>query len=297
MKGERKRLTEKELKQLQRVRAEEEAKSRSESKQRHQTIERLWHELKEESERVKELAKDDDIVGTLLELVGLQRDEISYMRSDHRLYQWAKTHAPDEVAAIRKKFDRVVSALLKRGNKLTPTQAYERRTRSTPPDDEIGLIEYEFGGRAQARAFLRYDPTCLDGVLMGYGVNMEYLESLFGMERHRFPKGLNIRDGRKALYSALAVVKIMDTLLGERLLERKPQARGGSERKLWPREPDSRKPVLMGIANRALGYSRYKGIQAAFMAVACRHLAIGYPNEQLPEGWEELARLGRHFLD
>jgi hypothetical protein len=170
--------------------------------------------------------------------------------------------------------------------------------RSIPRDEEIGLIEYEFGGQAQARAFLRYDPTSLDGILMGYCVNMEYLETLFGIERHRFPKTLpSIRDGRKVLYSARAVVKIMNALLGEELLERKPEARGGSERKLWPSEPDSRKRVLMGIANRARAYSRHKKILAAFMAVVCRHLAIGYPNEQLPEGWEKLARLGRHFLD
>ena len=342
MKGKRKRLTEKELKQLQRVRAEEQEQARIESERRQARIEELsglitsgklmpgdeaeetardlHSEIAEEvfgkwetvsvkhggsEKRFLQRARQgthqrrspDELVRSLTELVALQRDEISYMRSDYRLYQWAKTHAPDEVAAIQEKYHRVVRAVLERANKLTPTQASERRTRNRPRDDEIGLIEYEFGGHAQARAFRRYDPICLDGIFMGYGVTMESLEILFGMERHRFPKGLSsVRDGRKIWYSAFAVVKIMDALLGEKLLEPKPQARGGSERKLWPSEPDSRKRVLMGIANRALAHSRYENILTAFMAVVCRHLESLCPNEQLPEGWEELARLGGHFL-
>ena len=90
------------------------------------------------------------------------------------------------------------------------------------------MIEYEFGGQAEARADFPYDPTCLDDILMGDGVIMEDLEILFGMERHRFPKKLpSVRAGRKIQYSALAVVKIMDALLREKLPERKPQARRG----------------------------------------------------------------------
>ena len=241
---------------------------------------------------------------SLVELVHLQDLEINYMRPDHELCKWAETHAPDELGALREKhaekdpFARVLRAVVKRATELTPQQAYERQTRSGRPRDEVGLIEYEFGGHAQARAFLRYDPTCLDVLLMGRYVKMEYLETLFGMERHRFQKGLpSHRAGRTVLYSARAVVKIMDALLGEKLPERNPQARGGSERKLWLSKLDSRKCVLMGIAYRALAHSRSNKVLAAFMAVVCRHLAILYPDEQLPEGWEELAHLGRHFLD
>ena len=77
---------------------------------------------------------------------------------------------------------------------------------------------------------------------MGYGVDMQYLEALFGLERHRFPNKLpRVRDGRKILYSAFAVVKIMDALLKEKLPERKPRARGGSEKKLWLSTPEVRK--------------------------------------------------------
>jgi hypothetical protein len=304
MKAKRKRLTEKEWKRLAQVRAKERAKSRGDSDSRHVRIKVLRQELPNlAKETDKELA-ETELVRSLVELVHLQDLEINYMRPDHELCKWAETHAPDDLGALREKhaekdpFVRVLRAVVKRATELTTKQTHERQTRSRRPCDEVGLIEYEFGGRAQARSFRRYDPTCLDGVLMGYGVTMESLEILFGMERHRFPKGLSKdRDGRKIWYSAFDVVKIMDALLGERLLERKPQARGGSERKLWPSEPDSRKRVLTGIANRALDYSKYKGILAAFMAVVCRHLAILYPGEQLPEGWEELARLGRHFLD
>ena len=90
----------------------------------------------------------------------------------------------------------------------------------------------------------------------------------------------------------------MDALLWEKLPDRKKQACGGSEKKLWLSNPDCRKRVLMGIANRAFALSRDKRILAAFMAVVCHHLAIGYPEEQLPEGFEDwLARLRRRFLD
>jgi hypothetical protein len=304
MKAKRKRLTEKEWQRRERQRAEEQTKSRSESESRQQRIKVLRQELPNLAKKTDKELAETELVRSLVELVHKQDLEINYMRPDHELCKWAETHAPDDLGALREKhagkdpFVRVLRAVVRRATELTPKQAYERQTRSRRPCDEVGLIEYEFGGRAQARAFRRYDPSCLDGILMGYGMTMESLEILFGMERHRFPKGLSgERDGRKIWYSAFDVVKIMDALLGEELRERKSQARGGSERKLWPSEPDSRKRVLMGIANRARAHSRHKKILAAFMAVVCHHLAIRYPNEQLPEGWEKLARLGRHFLD
>jgi len=304
MSGKRKRLSKKEWKRLARERAEEEAKARSESDNRRGQIKELWQELQEELDRVKERAKDD-IGAALLELVWLQRDEITYMRPGHELCEWAKTHVPNELAALREKylekhpFARVLRAVLAQATKLTPKQASEWRTQRGRRREEVGLIEYEFGGPAEARADFPYDPTCLDDILMGYGVDMECLEALFGIERHRFPKKLpRVRDGRKILYSAFAVVKIMDALLREEIPERKQQACGGSEKKLWLSNPERRKRVLMGIANRAFALSRYKRILAAFMAVVCHHLAIGYPKEQLPEGFEDwLARLHRRYLD
>ena len=103
----------------------------------------------------------------------------------HELFKWAETHAPEELAALREKhpFVRVLRAVVKRGTELNPSQAYERRTRSGRRSEQLGLIEYQFGGQAQARAGFPYDPTCLDDILMGRGVTMEDLEILFGMRK------------------------------------------------------------------------------------------------------------------
>jgi hypothetical protein len=307
MSGKRKRLSKKECKRLKRERAEEEAKTRSESEYRQGRIKVLWQQLQSgDLAKVtdKELA-ETELVRSLVELVALQRDEIEYMRPGHELCEWAKTHTPNELAALREKhrekdpFARVLRAVLAQATKLTPKQASEWRTRSGRRREEVGLVEYEFGGQAEARAGFPYDPTCLDDILMGDGVTMEHLEILFGMERHRFPEKLpSVRDKRKIRYSALAVVKIMDALLREKLPERKPQAHGGSVKKLWLSDPDRQKRVLMGIASRAYALSKDRGVLAAFMAVVCRHLAIGYPKERLPEGFEDcLDRVGRRYLD
>jgi hypothetical protein len=93
----------------------------------------------------------------------------------------------------------------------------------------------------QKPAGFPYDPTCLDDILMGDGVTMEDLEILFGMERHRFPKKLpSVREGRK-IRIPLWRVKIMDVLLTEKPPERKPQAQGGSVKKLWLKQSRSSK--------------------------------------------------------
>jgi hypothetical protein len=36
----------------------------------------------------------DDLGGTLLDLIALQRDEINYIRPGYELCEWAKIHAP-----------------------------------------------------------------------------------------------------------------------------------------------------------------------------------------------------------
>jgi hypothetical protein len=187
-------------------------------------------------------------------------------------------------------------AVVARATHLTSKQASEwRRTQSRR--EKVGLIEYEFGGQAEVRAgFLgpALDTTlqaCLDDILMGYGVDMQYLEALFGLERHRFPNKLPmVRDGRKILYSAFAVVKIMDALLKEKLPERKPEARGGSEKKLWLSTPDVRKRVLTGIGWRALAVSRYRETLDPFMIVVSRHLPSGDSEERLPKDAEDTLR-------
>src|SRR5262249_22876422 len=184
-------------------------------------------------------------------------------------------------------------------SKDRPKQASEwRRMQSRGQRKEVGLIEYQFDGQASARAGFPLDPTCLDDIFMGYGVPMEYLEWLFEIEHHRFPrKPRNFRAGRKILYSAFAVVKIMDALLWEKALERKPQARGGSKKKLWLSDPDVRKRVLFRIGRRAHARSRNKKILALFMDVVCRHLPIEYLKEQLPEGFEEWLALAASSPD
>jgi hypothetical protein len=240
----------------------------------------------------------NELVRSLVELVSLQKAEIAHMRRYHQLCEWAKAHAPHKLAALEDTQMEVVRAVL--FPKPTPKQASEwRRMQSRGPRKEVGLIEYEFGGQADARAFpLPYEPTCLDGILMGYAVDMDYLEWLFEIGHHRFPRKLrSFRAGRKILYSAFAVVEIMDALLREEALERKPQARGGSKKKLWLSNPDVRKRVLMGIGWRAHARSRSKKILAMFMAVVCRRLPIEYLKEQLPEGFEEWLALAASWPD
>ena len=301
MSAKRRRLSKKEYARLLRQRADEEARARSESADRQERIKILWQELRKKSDRAKELARDD-LGGTLLELVGLQREEINYMRPDHELCEWAETHAADELAALRKKhlekhpFMRVLRAVVARATHLTSKQASERR-RTQIRRKKVGLIEYEFGGQAEARAgFLGPAlhttlQTCLDDILMGYGVDMQYLEALFGLERHRFPNKLpKVRDGRKILYGAFAVVEIMDALLEEKLPERKPGARGGSEKKLWLSTPEVRKRVLMEIGWRALALSRYREILGLFMTVVYRHFPSGDSEERLPKDAEDKLR-------
>src|SRR5262249_6519327 len=90
----------------------------------------------------------NELVRSLVELAGLQRDEINYLRLGHTIYKWANTHARKELDAIRAK---LFQPVLARAAELKPKQAYEKLMRSTGPRDEIGLIEYEFGGQAQAR--------------------------------------------------------------------------------------------------------------------------------------------------
>jgi hypothetical protein len=79
----------------------------------------------------------------------------------------------------------------------------------------------------------------------------------------------------------------MDALLKEKLSERKPRTRGGSQKKLWLSDPDRRKRVLLRIGHRAHAFSKNRDILVAFMDVVCRHLPREYLKEQLPESSEE----------
>jgi hypothetical protein len=240
------------------------------------------------------------LVRPLAELVALQKVEMNYMRLGHELCEWAKTHAREELDALLRVWRAAAWRVLRRGTKLTPSQAYEQRTLSSGRRDEVGLIEDEFGDHPKARVALYYGPSCLDDILRGDGVDMRYLEILFGMEHHRFPKKLlpSVRDRRKIRYSAFELVKIMDALLKERPTQRKPGARGGSVKKLWPSNPDCRKRVLTGVLCRAYAFSKDRHILAAFATVVWRHLPIEYLKEQLPKGFERVvAALGRRYLD
>jgi hypothetical protein len=302
MGGKRRRLSKKECERLKQKRVKEEAKARSDSEDRQARIKQLWNEIT--SGHL--VAKEDDkeglaahpLVVSLVELADLQKREIEYMRPNHWLCEWAETHAPNEVAALKAKhpFSVVLAHTLARAIKLAPKQKQEQDRRHKSRY-RSGLIEYEFGGEADARLGAPYDPTCLDDIFCGYGVNMDYLEILFGLERHRFPKtSPRLRVGRKILYFALDVVKIMDALLNEKSPERKRRARG-RPRKQWLSDPDVRKRVLMGIGSRALVLSMHRDILGAFLAVVCCHSARWYPKEQLPEGFDDkLAILKSRYL-
>jgi hypothetical protein len=109
-----------------------------------------------------------------------------------------------------------------------------------------GLIEQQFGGRP---AFNALDPRsplpptgpCLDKLLHGGAVRMagdvDSLENLLGMDRHRFPKSLpRERRGRNLFYNLSALVKCMTALL---------------EDQQWLTDPRHRKQVLTGVIERA----------------------------------------------
>jgi hypothetical protein len=211
-----------------------------------------------------------DRVSELVELVGLQDREIEYLTQFRRELERIRDYYPEQLLSLS-------SASL--AAELQPVVA-ERERRAYKCPGGVGLIEYQFGGAGEAWwrksllgwSGLPYEPTCLDEILRGgVGerrtlpravspftgeavvidtlVDMRRLEELFGLERHRFPKGLKGRRvGREVLYDWPAVVKIMRALLSE---NEKPGERKkpGPALRIWPK-PALRARVLSAIEER-----------------------------------------------
>src|SRR5713101_6190492 len=207
----------KELERRERQRAEHEAKARSESEKRQESIKVRWQELKQAGpNRVGDLAAENDLGAILVDLVGLQKAEIEYMRRFHQLCEWAKSRAPEKLAAVEFAYFRELAECISRAYpapELTPKQRSELKRHGYNWRD-IGRIEYEFGGKGEAESRkqpwaglsgLPYQATCLDDILRGgFGeikvlpgfaggsitidtrTNMQRLQDLFGMHRNRF---------------------------------------------------------------------------------------------------------------
>jgi len=212
-----------------------------------------------------------------------------------------------------------------------PKKAWERKRGDYKWYGDVGRIEYEFGGTGEAEwrkqqlwaslSGLSYQPTCLDEIFSGGAVRMRSedvpleaqsscqlapflartqhkpgLEELFGMERHRFGKGLpRIKENRGKWYDYHAVVKIMHRLLSEKPREGRRPSRGKT-RRLWPFNPNLRVRILIGIHKRMESVSVSDDIWGSFTAVACLHLARGIEEKLSEDVRHVLAALVRRHL-
>jgi hypothetical protein len=297
MSGKRRRLSKKEYERLEREDAEREAKARSDSEDRQQKIRVLWGlkgarpQLKEQ--KLKKLMHSIrltggdaliDEVGELVELVALQDREIEYLTQFRDDLEGMRKHCPNELQnLINRVADKTWPALrdemIKTGRikPPKPKEMWEYK-RVRPPG--VGLIESEFGGAGEAEwrrsipgvfslhfQGFHYQPTCLDEIFAGRGVNMRRLQELFGVHRNRFPRNLpSIKNGRERSYNHRAVVKIMNALLSAKRKSR------GRRLQTWPSDPKVRTRVLSGIKARIKSLSTPEQIKAEFLAVIHRHL-------------------------
>jgi hypothetical protein len=318
-------VNKKKREQLKREVADRESKARAESEARQETIKVLWgvkkqdlkaktpkerklneQKLKEQKLKrllncIKDLAENDELADQLVELVelaGLQDREIDYLEQFRDELEQVRAHYPEQLENLSSAslMARVQPLIEKLAAEEKPKKAWER-TRGGYRWAGVGLIEYEFGGDAEAKwrksslTGLPYQPSCLDDILRG-GVgevktqpsllglppitvdtvtNMRRLQELFGMHRNRFPKKLPPRPmGREKVYDWCAVKKIMDALLSERCGPRKRSVRG-RPRTLWLSDPDLRKRVLSGIEARINSISVPKEIATAFLDLVRRH--------------------------
>jgi hypothetical protein len=275
-----------------REKAEREAKARSESADRVESINVLEKELRKKSahDGLRELGKTEP-GETLVELLSLYREENEHLRKDHVEMEGMREFCPSELEAVKSKSGLVwAEQLIKTGAIKQPTPTSKQKsewTRSMVPG--VGFIEWEFGGAGEAewrKYWLPgfggppYSPTCLDEIFRGGAVTMRRLQELFGMRRNRFPRNRpcfkNPRDRREMLYGDNAVRLIMESLLSERPLSPQKRGRGGSQRRLWLRDPDD--PCLMtrvleGIKARISSlHGVPEKIAQAFLGVVQKHL-------------------------
>jgi hypothetical protein len=287
MKRKRRRLSKKELERREREEAERKAKARAESEDRQEKIKVLMQELKESPDAARELAKDQ-LGQALLDLVGLQKHEIEYLRPFWELVQKISKRFPSEWRNLSEanafaefkelcaEFEKLLPSALQ---KPSSKQKHEAKRRRQFAAGAAGLIEWEFGGAreqlCQMDPLLRLTPSltlmppsCLDNILAGDPVNMDRLEKLFWMHRNRFGKLQGVKRGREKLYGYRAVLTIMDKLLGE---PSRRKARGIRLR-TWLPALDLRTRVLSGIEARIKSLLTPEQIKAEFLGVIRRHL-------------------------
>jgi len=266
--------------------------------------------LKQLRKSVRDSTDDDDLinqVGELVELAILQDCEIEYLTRFREDWELIRSYYPEQLEELyRNSLMAAVQPFIeKQLAEEKPGKAWERKRQGYNWRGGVGLIEYEFGGRAEAESkklVLRfpsalgpyapaYQPSCLDDILRGgvggvkmmpsfFGqppitvdtcTNMRRLQDLFGMNRNRFPKKLRPRRmGTQIVYDYRAVVKIMKALL-EKPSQRKRPVRG-RPLTLWLGDRDLRTLVLSGIEARLKNLSAPKHIQAAFLPVVRHHL-------------------------
>jgi hypothetical protein len=229
------------------------------------------------------------------------------LREDYELLQELRQRFSNDFENLifwneHAKLRELASVLSSRSPPLTSDQRYERKRWRYNWRGGVGLIEYQFGGAEEAERRKQplaglfgsaYQPTCLDDIFAGGAVKMHYsegemsfllrphrllkpgLQSLFGMDRHRFPKKpRNIRD-RETFYDYRAVVIIMDSLLTEKPRKKRRKSKPGRpSRTPWLDDPALRTRVLTGIKGRinSLADRVPKHIKSRFLSVIRRHL-------------------------
>ena len=154
----------------------------------------------------------------------------------------------------------------RRKNKGRAKNRYDRGRKYRPTG--VGIIEREFGEPMKlldpSRRWPPWGP-CLDTLFIGGTVKMwddvYCLESLFGMDRHKFPKNLpGTRRGRERFYNLDAVMECMSRVLADE----RPTHR-------WLLKPTKRNIVLTGIMSRAQQVGSPE-VAASVAKILIRHL-------------------------
>jgi hypothetical protein len=207
------------------------------------------------------------------------------LRRDHEFLKPIRRRFPDELQKLSEASllaDGVAAASWWASCHSAPSpknrskKRYERK-RGRYARNGFGEIEREFGDARPTLSALSpddaaYAPFCLDHTFKGGAVNMQRLQELFGMDRHRFPKQLPFcKNGRETLYDYRAVIKIMDALLNERPGKTRKKPRRGRTRLTWLNNPNLRNRVLTGIEMRINSFPVKEEIKSAFVSVVPRH--------------------------
>jgi len=217
---------------------------------------------------------------------------------DHKLIELMRRHFPNKLNKLAHdsfKADALaeVSAYPIAQQPLTAKQRSELKRRRRNRGFRSS-IKYQFGGGQETdmvkagclpgSSFYEFilfsSQDCLDDIFTGCPVNLQKLEDLFDMDRHRLSELL--QGDRKGDY--LDVVKIMDALLNENRREkRKSSKRGRPPPEPWLNGLNQRSRVLRRIESRIKTIASkpwendpskawHKEITDAFLDVVGRHL-------------------------